>query len=59
MKYRQNAQLRTRFKLAARGYAGGVPWEEALKIADEVLRKTSGRAPKGKGKGKHKGKGSR
>ena len=48
--YRQRAEQRVMFSMAAKAWARGVPWEEALKIAKDVSKKT--KAGKGKGGGK-------
>ena len=51
--YRQKAAWRSVLQMAAKSWADGVPWEEALRIAQQV----SARLAKAKGKGKGSGKG--
>jgi len=48
--YRQGAEQRVVFSTAAKAWARGVPWEDALRIAKDVSKKT--KAGKGKAGGK-------
>lgn len=50
MVYRQRAEQRVVFSTAAKAWARGVPWEDALRIAKDVSKKT--KAGKGKAGGK-------
>ena len=58
--YVRNAKQSIVFNTAARAWACGVPWAEALKISQQAMAKAGSGAPKaskGKAKGKGKGRG--
>ena len=60
--YTKRAKVRIVHKAAAQAWAQGVPWAEAVKIADKAISGANGSVPplrfsaKGRGKGKGKGK---
>ena len=60
--YTKRAKIKIVHKAAAQAWAQGVPWAEALQIADKAMASANGSAPplkfsaKGRGRGKGKGK---
>ncbi len=51
MAYSKAAQSRVVLRAAAKSWANGVPWEEALRIAERAEETVKGIKGKGKGKG--------
>lgn len=57
--YTRRAKIKIVHKAAAQAWAEGVPWAEALQIADRAIKSADASVPSAKGKGKGKTKGKR